>query len=277
MQASAEGLAPLPPSLPSWDYNLDVRVARTLTLDLDGIRADCGLTAGHPLAAVVTWRSTGTILRGCAIEHTLPGSGTVQIELEAVVPGSAVRGLLHVQTRVVLADAVPAAGALQPALAASVLWEDDAEVALEGVGSRFPMDLVAFADTGYAPPEAAWYFSWDPEDLHQPFMGAVRLLVNASHPRMAEMARKPSDPANAAVASMMYFDMGRTLLSGALRNDEYVAAPDQFPEGSVGATAYGLMRTFFPADTAQGLRSTMEQRPAEFDAQLQAALRLLRD
>jgi hypothetical protein len=139
------------------------------------------------------------------------------------------------------------------------------------------VEVVDFEASGWLPPRAAWYLAWNNLELNEPLHGSVRLMVNAKNPRVAAAAQNPNHAANAPIVSMMYYDVGRTLIRGALTSDEFTARPDQYREGSTGWALHGLLRAFFPAESTVGLRGLMDQQPAEFEAELQAALRLLED
>lgn len=277
VRAGAEGPEPLTDRLPGWDYNTDLRLGRLVSVDAAGVRADCGLGPDDPIALAAVWRSTGTILRGLGAGPRILDSAPAQVRLEARLPSASLGGTLVVQTRLILAAPRPGAGPLEPRTAGSVLWQDEAAVALEGIGSRFPVEVVDFEASGWLPPRAAWYLVWDSLELDEPFLGSVRLLVNAKHRRVTAATQNPKHAANAPIASMMYYDVGRTLIRGALASDEFTTRPDQYREGSTGWAVYALLRALFPADSPAGLRGLMEQQPVEFDAQLQAALRLLED
>lgn len=277
MRGGMEGPEPLADRLSGWDYNSDLRLGRLVSVDAAGIRTDCGLGPDDQIALVAIWRSTGTILRGLGAGQRVREGTPAQVRLEARLPSASLGGTLVVQTRLILAAARPGAGPLEPRMAGSVLWQDEVAVTLEGIGSRFPVEVVDFEASGWLPPGAAWYLAWDSLELDEPFLGSVRLLANAKNRRVAAAAQNPKHPANAPTASMMYYDVGRTLIRGALASDEFTARPDQYREGSTGWAVHALLRALFPAESPAGLRGLMEQHPAEFDAQLQAALRLLED
>lgn len=277
VHSGMEGPEPLDAQLPGWDYNTNLRVGRQVLIDSAGVRADCGLGPDDPIALVAVWRSTGTILRGLGAGQRVPDGAPAQVRLEARLPSTSMGGTLVLQTRLILAAQRPGAGSLEPWVAGSVLWQDEVAVALEGIGSRFPVEVVDFEASGWLPPGAAWYLAWNSLELDEPFLGSVRLLVNAKNRRVAAAVQNPKHAASTLIASMMYFDVGRSLIRGTLASDEFTARPDQYREGSTGWAVHALLRALFPADSPLSLRGLMDQHPAEFDAQLQAALRLLEE
>jgi hypothetical protein len=69
------------------------------------------------------------------------------------------------------------------------------------------------------------------------------------------------------------FDIARTLIYGALRNDEFVSNPTSFAHGSVGAAVRDLIARCFPQMTMQQCCDYIRYRLL-FETQLQAGLRL---
>src|SRR5690349_2639452 len=58
------GGALIPAVLEDWDYGMNLTLETEVSLDLTGIRADCGLQRRSGLQLAVTWFSNGTGLRG---------------------------------------------------------------------------------------------------------------------------------------------------------------------------------------------------------------------
>jgi len=268
---------PLTTELLHWDYNVEMRVVRSIVVDESELRACCRLNAKAKLAAVVVWRSTGTTLRGRGSVVSLGAvSGPREFSVAANIPGSLLAGDVRISTQIVLVARREVDGALAAAYAGSVLWEDTVQVALEGFSSRFPMEVVDFSTTPWAPYGGGWFLSWNSEELHEPFLRNVRLFLNRGQANVvgAVQAAHPT-PEQKAIRSMIYYDVGRQLLRGALENESFIEDAESFAEGSTGKAVLRLCRTLFPADKPRAIRSTMRSRREYFDSSLQASLRLL--
>jgi hypothetical protein len=240
------------------------------------IRADCRLGADDPVEAVVVWRSSGSTIRGRGTVVAL-GSATESREftLSADLPGRLLAGDVRISTQIVLAGEGRSSDVLAPRFAGSVLWEESVSVALEGTASRFPIEVVDFSAVHWAPYGAGWYLSWNSDELHQPFLRNVRLFINASHPAVVGAVQTATPtPEQAALRSVLYYDVGRQLIRGALENDDLVEVPESFAEGSTGRAVLRMLKVFFPTERPKSLRSTMRTRREYFDGLLQGSLRL---
>ena len=144
-------------------------------------------------------------------------------------------------------------------------------VRLEGEGARFPVEVIDFGPTPYAT-EAGWALYWDEEDLYQTILSGVRLYINARHEGIVH-AVSHQHPESAGVWEAIRFDVARTLIYGALRNDEFVSNPAAFAPGSVGVAVRDLIARCFPDMTMQQCREHTKHRLV-FETQLQAGLRL---
>src|SRR4051794_40915958 len=87
--------------LEHWDYNTDLTVVRTLSLDLGRFRNEAGLPERAGLAAVAGWRSTSTGLRGVAESAPIRGDS---VFLEMRLAGADLGGTLRLSTRIVLSE-----------------------------------------------------------------------------------------------------------------------------------------------------------------------------
>lgn len=267
---------PLAHELPHWDYNVDLRLVRSLVVGEADIRRDCCLVQDDPLIVAVVWKSSGNNVRGCSCSVPLGAlEEPRELTLSAEIPGQMLSGDILISTQVVLAGAGTSRDVLAARFPGSVLWDDTARVSLEGTGSRFPMEVVDFNEVYWAPYNAGWFLSWNSSELHLPFLRNVRLFVNASHSTVvaAVQAAAPS-PEHALIRSAIYYDVGRQLIRGVLANDEFVEHPDEFADGSTGLAILRMLRLFFPGHKPSALRDTMVNRPEYFDGMVQGVLRL---
>lgn len=276
-QSHVGAAGPLGRELPHWDYNVDLRLVRSLIVREAQLRQDCRLSPADSVCAVVVWRSTGSTVRGRGAVVPLGNSETPrEFSLSADISGQLLATDVVISTQIVLV----AASALSDTLAAkypgSILWEDLAEVALEGTDSRFPMQVVDFSTAVWAPyGGAGWYLAWRNDELHEPLLRNVQLFINSGHPAVAAavQAAQPSLDQK-AIRSAIYFDIGRQLIRGALLNDDFVESPDSYAEGSTGRAILRMVRQFFGGERLRAVRDRMQSRPEYFDSALQASLRL---
>jgi uncharacterized membrane protein len=268
---------PLPRVLPHWDYNQELELTRSIQIDVAAVLTTCGLTSADPLSLAAVWSCPGTPLRGRLAEAAVvhPGTGTATVFLRGTAEGQALSGELKIDTQLVLYKERPRSSLLSASRAGSILWRDTFSTIVEGEAPRFPVELVDFSRTHWAPPGAAWYLSWNPHDLRQPFLGAVRLMINSTAVSVAKaVAKNEPDPASKAIRSTIQFEIGRALLRGALLSDEFRYDMAGFPEGTVGCVLSRLLGLLFPGDSPEGIKNLMDQQPEYFDAVLQEKLQL---
>jgi hypothetical protein len=266
----------LPRALPHWDFNTKLQLSRWVSVDLNAFRTDCGLSQGDRLRLVAAWRASGTALRGRATAVELPvDEQQWQGRLVFSLSGHDLGGVVRISTQVVLASEINPARLLTARLPGSILWKDEWSVAVEGRASRFPVEIIDFTSTSWAPEHAGWYLSWNSDDLHRPFLGNVRLYINEKHPKVATAVQAPEANAeNQAIVSAIFFDVGRLLLTGVLESVEFLDDPEGFGEGSTGKAVWRMMRAVFPTESPTTLRNTLGERAAYFNAVLQQQLKL---
>jgi hypothetical protein len=273
---NSEGVQVLPAALHHWDYNQHLHVGRSVQLDVPAIRRSCNLAVDASLHLVAVWSCPGTALRGKIDDvRILETAAATRVVLQGQISGSELSGALQIETMLVLTSAHASKIPLAPSRVGSILWRDTQTTILEGEAPRFPVETVDFAATMWAPPGAAWHLAWDPHDLRQPFLGAVRLMINSrSEPVVMAVSRNDSDPGSRAIRSTIHYEVGRALLRGALLNDEFRKDPAGFPDGTTGCVLWRLIRLLFPGDTPEGIKNLMDQNPDRFDSELQDKLQL---
>lgn len=272
---STEGRSPLPAMLSGMDYGSTLYLRREVIVDVGGLRSDCGLTTDVPLIVTVSWASSGTSLRRSLAKVDLSGNDTSLVELVGSISGGDIAGSLHVDTSILVACTQGGGTQLAARQAGSVLLLDRQTVQLDTSTSFFPIEVVDFRVGFWANPEAGWRLSWNNIDLEQPFLGAVRLLINAAHPRIVQAVSGESPSAEAAaIRSAIYFDVAKALVLGGLANEDFVERNGSYANGSCGKAVYALIQMLFPGDAISGLRSASSQRPDYFNTELQGRLRV---
>lgn len=276
-QLSSGGeLVPLPELLPHWDPNTPVAISRRLDVDFDGLLKDCGLSTGR-IHALIAWHSPGTTIRGASTAVPLDDKAS-SAALTLKIDGSSLALSLVLEAQLVLIDG-KARAPLAPRFPGSVLWRDRREIVLEGAGTRFPVELCDFQARAWLPENAGWYLDWDSEDLEQPVLGGVRLLVNTRHERVRDAIEACSlptglTPGPEAIVSALYHDVGRVLILGALANEDFVSNPRRYPAASVGRIVANLITTIFPGRDIAELGAKRQSQPFAFECELQDRLRL---
>jgi len=276
-QLAARGeMKDLPEILLHWDPNTPVAVSRHLEVDLAGLLTDCDL-ASATVRAVLAWHCPGTMLRGTSTLHTLATpDGTAS--LTVAIQGQDLAQSVILETQLVLCEGNPRS-ALAPHHLGAVLWRDTHELTLEGIGTRFPVELCDFGGRSWLPEGAAFYLDWDPGDLEQPVMGRVRLLVNTKNDSVREAVESCSavgteSPSTRPILSAIYHDVGRVMIMGALANDDFVARAAQYPEGSVGRIIWRLLKSVIPNLDLEAASAQSRKEPFLFECKLQEHLQL---
>ena len=217
-------------------------------------------------------RSDRTGLRIVGTPATVDAANGVDVHIAVHVRGDALGGTMTVSTGLVWV-AGARLGPLAPGLPGSQLWSDEFRCALEGLAARFPISPVAFSSLPTLDPDAAWTLDWEPTQLDDPVLGAVRLLVNTEHPRVRESVVSGSrEPGADVVRALIHFDVARTLVTSALENPEFVERVDAYPDESVGRTIADLIRSHWNESPA-ALAARHSRYPRRFEMELQARFR----
>ncbi|XUL88395.1 hypothetical protein ACQ86D_18475 [Streptomyces galilaeus] len=268
-----DGEIALPEALPDWDYQMDLHLRRTVRVDLDRARAESGLPVDAALMLAAVWTATGSNLSGPAQHVRLADGGTSTVELDVLLRGTDLGGLLMLDTALVLAERRSNGRPSSPRRAGSVLWSDREFLRLQGDAPQFPMAVIDFARTSF-PDHAAWHLQIS-GSLESATMGSLLLLVNERNTVTTtafENAGKPR-PVDRIVLSAVYADAARIMIEHALSNDDFAEDSD-FPEGSLGATMLSLFDQLFPGQTITDIRLRQRQSPALFGSDLQAAVKI---
>ncbi len=260
--------------LPHWDPGTPLHLSTTVEVDLEGIRGDCRLAPGDPLRVVMLWHSLGTGLRGRGSYVDLDGlNSSLPITLTLSLPGELLADRVRVEIQLILAGPGKSNFGLSPKRPGSILWSEGKTIILEGLASRFPTELIDFAESSWLPENASWFLDWDPIDLDQMALGTIRLYINARNARV----RRAVTDANASdevIRDIIEFDVGRTMIMGALENDTFAQYPYSYVDGSVGSYVHRLIRTLFSNESWEGVVHSYRQNRSRFECELQAKFRL---
>jgi hypothetical protein len=257
----------LPEWLDTWDLGRRLDVRRRLVLDGEAFRRSTALTQESALAigvVLATQSFTMTIAR----ERVRLIDGAMTIDLTAELSGRLAADVATLRTTVTL-DEAPASSAPRTATRrGSVLWQDRCVVRLHGDSSQFPITVIEFGKADGFDAAAPWQLDLG-TDLERPAMGMVRLFVNRRFAHVVEGLTGDVDgPGAALLRSMMFADVGRTLVERALSIDDLES---DWPEESLGAVLRDLTaRLSVPLDA---LRKERETDPMAWAARCHATFR----
>lgn len=273
---STEPPSLLPPILSGLDYGSVLHLHREVLVDAAGIRADCGLAKDVPLIVAASWSSAGTMLRCGLVKVDLSSNDDAcLVDITGSISGGDISGTLHIDTSILVAHTCSDAKPLVARHAGAVLLQERRTVQLDTSTSFFPVEVVDFRAGVWANPDAGWRLSWNTFALEQPFLGSVRLLINAAHPRVVHAVSGETPNAEAlAIRSTIYFDVAKALLRGALANEDFVERDGDYAAGSCGKVVYTMIQMLFPGDSISGLAATAGQRGDHFDSDLQGRLKV---
>ncbi|MFD4376321.1 hypothetical protein [Streptomyces sp. NPDC058486] len=268
-----DGEMPLPEALPHWDYRMDLVLRRTMRVDLERVRAQCGLPEEAALMLTTVWTASGSNLSGPGHRKRLTGHGVCVVDLEVRLSGADLGGLLVLDTALVLAERRSDGRPSSPRRAGSVLWSERESVRLQGDAPQFPMAVIDFANTSF-PDGAAWHLQIS-GSLENATMGSLLLLVNEKNKVTTaafENAHKPR-PVDQVVLSAVYADAARSMIEYALSYEDFSEESD-YAEDSLGATLLRLFDRLFPGQSIADVRLRRLQSPAIFASDLQAAVKI---
>lgn len=256
--------SPLRDLTSGWDPQAVMRLARVFRL-CDGAHESLGIAPDTPLLVAITWRATGSGLRGVAGRWTVPASASFDRELSVELHGDALGGVLTLRTQVVLGHAL-ARLPHRPHLAGSVLWEDEVETRLEGSDPSFPVTIVDFSYTLFDP-RAEWHLSIG-DDPEAAAMGSLRLYVNSrfAATRDAFAGAASANPAQEMILRSVMSDVRRLMLERGLTLDRDRA----WEPGSLGALLVHRLAVDLPGRAPAGLQDMRTAYPHEFDLVVRA-------
>ncbi|MEU4395990.1 hypothetical protein [Kribbella sp. NPDC023855] len=267
---------PLPSHLPDWDYRTNLHLRRTVQIDADALRTGAALPLSAPISLAVVWNASGSGLRAAACRIPLKATESESIDLEVLIAGADLGGLLALETVIVLDERMVDAAPVAARRAGSVLWRERRELRLQGDAPQFPLAVVDFERTSF-PNDAAWHLQIS-QNLSAATMGAMLLLINERNPvalSAFQNAAKPR-PVDKVVLSTIYMDVARTMVEHALRSEEF-SETSEYDDETLGATLLALVEQLFPGSSISDLRLRMESAPAHFASEIQAAVKVFGD
>ncbi|KRF42533.1 hypothetical protein ASH01_17065 [Terrabacter sp. Soil811] len=252
-----------------WDYFLDSTVSSWISIDEAAFLESTGLptTAGVLAVMQVDCRATG-LRKMVAIQ--LPG-GDVPALLQVHLGPHQCAQQIEV-THAILLDRTSQEDAVDlvafrrgSRLLTSMATH---RFLLEGSASTFPTEAFDFGPAGL-PPDAAWKLQFDPESLDEPYLGAVRLFINSSHPSAPELlSGRPS-----LTQSVLFHSIVEHLLL--IVAERFPAeAQSEYQADSVGEALEHLAKVYLGVPLTAAISLLVQDR-AETICRLQAATSFL--
>jgi len=270
-----EETIPLQEILPHWDPGTPLNLSTTVEVDIQAVREDCRLTSTDTLRIVLVWYSSGTGLRGRGDYVDINDiNASRPLTLTIFLPGELLADEVRVEMQLLLASPGKSSFELSPKRPGSILWSEGKTMALEGLASRFPIEMISFSKNYWLPENAAWYLEWDPFDLEQLALRTMRFYINEDNAKIKKAVTNPTTEVDELVRDVIEFDVGRAMIMGALENDSFVRHPDPYADGSVGSYVQRLIWTLFSNEGWEGIVYSHQQNRSRFECELQAKFKL---
>jgi hypothetical protein len=274
MLDSGNGLREAPPYLDGWDYNTVLELRRELRVDIDAMRSGAGLPTDATLDIVTTAFSTSTWLRQLCFREALQ-DGKQDVVIAFTLAGGELGGNLRLHTAVLLSTEL--AGASWSAhLVGSILWDDRAEIRLQGDAPLFPISVIDFERAGFAI-GAGWHLDIA-ADLEAPLYASLRLYLNRTDAVVVSAfarADAPS-PEDIPVLRAIFADVARVMIEHALNQEELREKRDWDPD-SLGFALDHLLSRYFPFADRDAVMLHRIEHPTDFSTELFGQLHVFGD
>jgi hypothetical protein len=257
----------------AWDYQTDLHLSREVRVDTVALRRQAGLSADATLACVCEWTASNSLLSG-VLDHVEILSPAAH-SLHGRIAGTDLGGSLTLRTAVIVATDTTDPRPFVASRAGEVLLDDVVTTRLDGDDAMFPVSVCDFPGAGIDP-HARWYLQ-TPVDPYTPAMGGLRLYLNAADRELVNAAVRAAAPSatQQRLIDEMRRDVTRQLVDLVLLRPDWLEALPSCtvePE-SFGASLAIALETLFPGEPHQMLAAQRVERPADFAARLQGALR----
>jgi hypothetical protein len=256
--------------LPGWDYASELIFELQPSFDLEMIGAQTGLSDPRLMDVVLLADCSATGARFSTSRQLMDvlqsDSNLITLEPTSGEFADSIRLSAHLAlNRTVAVDDS------QFRVGSRLAWSDVLTVRLEGDSPRFPTEAVPFSALSLD--DAAWTLQISFTDLHESFMGGVRLLINTEHPA-ADSLLDPTTPGWSVTQSVLRTDIARQLIVH-VAFEEFDLSEHTWPEDSVRDVLENLTDLFLGSDLASTARLARSDY-ARFERRLQSRFDLLR-
>lgn len=256
-----------------WDYSTPIQFECQVQVDVDRFLESTGLDSLAPVDIVGTVDCSATLYRALVGVKASRVLRDDFLTLKIDVDPSRVAGTIDLGRHVVLSEPLTLSEDGRAHRLGSRLQADRRQrVLLEGAGGRFPTEAVPFSAIGREP--APWDLTIRYSDLHDTFMGAVRLVVNTEHPA-GLAALNPDHPEHPVVVSVMRWDMVRRMLGHIVMTElDLTVLKEEYNPESVGGAVEALCELYLKRPLMDAVCDFQAGRE-DFEPMMQARLGLL--
>ena len=257
--------------LKGWDYEAALTFELQPSFDVDLLLRSTGLASAAELAVtlLLDCPSVGERWAESYLLSDYLESDASAMEIAA--PKGCLAQDVRLSAHVVLWDRRPHGGdgvASRPG--SRLAWSDVQNVVLEGDGARFPTEEVSFEALGME--RAAWTLRVTYDDLSEPFMSTVRLLVNRDHPAAPDLLG--GEASSELLQSALRMDVARQLFLVTAADSTRSGDEGPWEEGSVGHVLTGMANVFLKMELSTALNLARSD-PLRFERKVQAAFEFL--
>lgn len=247
-----------------WDYSVDLGVSWEVQIDKVQLLEQCGLGPSTDIRLGFRWRSSKTNLYSSGLGGSVVHGDN---RIRASIPSDRTGGVLRISLYALVMSVEPSeCSPLAASRPGSILWIEDRQVFLEGVGSRFPLVAVEFPAGEMQ--KGMWEFAPTSVDLGASAMGSFNLRLNAAHPAVRKLLDSPNAAESKVLQTVLKADLHRNLVSWALREGPQIRSYD---DDTIGGVLWATFRRYFAEADFEEMSSAMESTPWRVEARIQAA------
>lgn len=263
---------PLSDFLGNWDYQSKLTLRRKMIIDPERLHAEIDAVSGIWAFSVLVEVGTGqgTLPRRVVQSHlfTVP-SAKDPMHFELTLSSQELSAQLVLNTSLLVKIAGTGRSELAPAHPGARLWSDRSVCRLEGEEQRFPMEAVSFQRLFPGRPQehALWYVHWDPHQIDRDFHGAIRLYINSDNDEFLESVTRE----DSTVLQLLLGNVMAQIVSSVVSDPLCDEMLQECDAGTLGSQISNWVRLAFGDVGIEQVRSTLELRPGDFHAAMQAA------
>jgi hypothetical protein len=250
-----------------WDYAMDLRLERTLDIDLNAAAETLRIAPEDLLLTLVVTVGTGGA-RGERMRRVVwrstPANDGSPMAIAFDLPGPWLSRSVTLTTELILGQDC-AGSRLSPRMATSRLWRDVKTVNIEPAATRFPMEATSFRtmfpDSSVSAP---WHLEWSTADLDREFAAAVRLYLNKDIPEFVSRFTG-GDPTDVRLVMGAVITQ---LCRGVVDIDAFDLSMAQEQGETLGGVTAAWLQRAFPNQALTTIRAIAQSRPAVFESVL---------